>query len=319
MTRAQDWVSVPAAAAAVLLSLALGSWVLSLDSKADEPAVASGAVVASATPQRDEVVSPLAQEPGVLALAERSRDVLVGLAARPGGPVELVAITSSGEPVGDGALSVKVGAAAVTATPCGAGCFRVDEPVFDGSPAAIVVEVERPGKPVAAVSFRLPGDLPADGETLLGKVRREMGTLTTLRMSETLTSGLGPVVRTEYRLEAPDRIGFETSGGQRTIIVGKRRWDREGGRWVESPFPGSQVPTYVWDGAKQPRLLGSTTLRGTPVQILALYDPNLGPAWFRLLVAPNGRVLEARMLAPAHFMTQRFRGFDEPVRLEAPS
>jgi len=214
---------------------------------------------------------------------------------------------------------VKIGASAVTARPCGAGCFQVAGPVLDGSATAIAVEVERPGKPVAAVSFRLPRELPADAETLLAKVERTMGALTTLRMSETLTSGLGPVVRTEYRLEAPDRIGFETSGGQRTIIVGKRRWDREGDRWLESPFPGSPVPTYVWDGAKQARLLGSTTLRGTPVQILALYDPNLGPAWFRLLVAPNGRVLEARMLAPAHFMTQRFSGFDEPLTLEAPS
>ena len=82
---------------------------------------------------------------------------------------------------------------------------------------------------------------------------------------------------------------------------------------------GSRIPAYVWEAAKQPRLLGAATLGGTPVQVLGLYNPNLGPSWFRLLVTPDGRVLEARMLAPAHFMTQRFDSFDKPVEIEPPS
>lgn len=58
---------------------------------------------------------------------------------------------------------------------------------------------------------------------------------------------------------------------------------------------------------------------GELAEALALFLPNRFPAWFRLLVAPDGRVLEAEMLAPGHFMTHRFSGFDEPVSIEPPT
>jgi hypothetical protein len=36
-------------------------------------------------------------------------------------------------------------------------------------------------------------------------------------------------------------------------------------------------------------------------------------------MAPDGRVLEMRMLAPAHFMVDRYRAFDEPAAVEPPT
>ena len=74
----------------------------------------------------------------------------------------------------------------------------------------------------------------------------------------------------------------------------------------------------MWDGARNPRLLGTTRFRGRPVQILSVYDHDPVPAWFRLLVDARGRVLDARMIAPSHFMRQQFSDFNGPIVIRPP-
>jgi len=100
MTRAEDWLSIPPALAVVLVSLNLAGWALVAGSRsapeASTPASASAAPAAIGT--------PLARYPGALMLAERSRDVLIGLAARPGGPVDLLPISSDGRRLPQSAL-----------------------------------------------------------------------------------------------------------------------------------------------------------------------------------------------------------------------
>jgi hypothetical protein len=146
-----------------------------------------------------------------------------------------------------------------------------------------------------------------------------MGGLHSVHVAEALTAGLGLVVRTQYDLEAPDRLRFTTSQGQRVVIVGRHRYDFQGGKWVASPFPETRSPSYIWKGASRARLLGPATVDGQPVQVLALFLPRREfPAWFRLAVRPDGQVLEADMLGPSHFMVNRFSGFDEPVSIEVP-
>ena len=72
------------------------------------------------------------------------------------------------------------------------------------------------------------------------------------------------------------------------------------------------------DGARDARLLGTTRFRGQPVQILSVYDRSPIPAWFRLLGDPQSRVLDARMIAPSHFMRQQFRDFNRPIVIRPP-
>ena len=74
----------------------------------------------------------------------------------------------------------------------------------------------------------------------------------------------------------------------------------------------------MWDGARNPRLLGTTRLRGRPVQILSVYDHDPVPAWFRLLVDAQDRVLDAHMIAPSHFMSQQFSAFNGPIVIRPP-
>jgi hypothetical protein len=46
-------------------------------------------------------------------------------------------------------------------------------------------------------------------------------------------------------------------------------------------------------------------------------DPEF-PAWFRLDVTGDLRIVRAQMHAPSHFMVDRISGFDAPLRIRAP-
>ena len=189
-----------------------------------------------------------------------------------------------------------------------------------GTPLLLSLRFRRLGAPSVDLRFRFPGRLPPAGAALLAKADRRMRALRSVQYDESLTSGLSSGIRTHYAMQAPDRIRFRTSEGQSTILIGKRRWDREGTkRWVESPFPGVQAPTYVWEGARNARLLGRTRLDGAPVHVLAAFSNASIPAWFRIFATGDGRVLEAEMLTESHFMHHRFSGLNQPVRIEPPA
>ena len=141
----------------------------------------------------------------------------------------------------------------------------------------------------------------------------------THRFTEELTSGVGAGVRSVFEVRAPNRLAFRTADGFRSIIIGRNRWDFRNGRWERSTFPGLRVPTYMWDGARNARLLGKTRFRGRPVQILSVYDREPVPAWFRLLVDAQNRVVDAHMIAPSHFMRQQFSDFNGPIVIRRPA
>jgi hypothetical protein len=244
-------------------------------------------------------------------LAQHKGRVFVGIAASPGDPVEVAAL--GGEtPVASGKLSFAAAGKPVEAVPCGRACSRLDVDAFNGTRTITVNAPER-------FEFVLPQALPASGAALFAKVQREMGSLRTHRYTEELTSGVGGGLRSTFDVRAPNRLSFHTADGFRSIIIGRNRWDFRKGRWARSAFPGLRVPTYMWDGARNARLLGKTSLDGQPVQILSVYDREPVPAWFRLLVDARGRVLDARMIAPSHFMRQQFSAFNGPIVIRPPT
>jgi hypothetical protein len=214
-------------------------------------------------------------------------------------------------PVAPKKLSFAADGKPVEGVPCGRACFRLDVDAFNGTRRITVNTPER-------FEFVLPKALPASGAGLFAKVERQMGSLRTHRYTEELTSGVGGGLRSTFDVRAPDRMAFRTGDGFRSIIIGRSRWDFRNGRWERSEFPGLRVPTYMWDGARNARLLGQTRFRGRPAQILSVYDREPVPAWFRLLVDPQGRVLDARMISPSHFMHQQFSAFNGPIVIRPP-
>ena len=251
---------------------------------------------------------PLADDPSVLTLGGHARDLLVGIAARQGGPIEIVALRGE-TPVPAGELRITVGGRRVAANPCGRGCSRVSAQVLDGRERTLAV---RAG--AQAVSFDLPARLPADGGAIFDRALRTMDSLDTYHFTERLSSGTGRVI-SRNDVEAPDRLQLRTRGF-RSVIIGKTRWDRRGGRWEQSSFPGLDVrEVLMWHEAMNPRVLRQLDGGG---QELTAFGRKPVPAWFRLEVEPSGRVTEAEMTAVSHFMLHRYTDFDQGVTIQAP-
>jgi hypothetical protein len=300
---------VPRVASIVVL-IVVGALVVGLLAAA-ALVVAAGSGSESAEPEQTLALQesarrlelPLAENEQTLTLAQRKGRVLVGIAARQGGPVEIAAVEGE-TPIAGERLSFALDEEPVAASPCGTACWRLDVSVLDG-PSVLVV------KTPAVFRFELPPVLPPSGTALFRKVQRTMKGLRTYRYTEELTSGAGPGLRSTFEVRAPNRLRFRTADGFSSIIVGRSRWDLRDGTWERSPFPGLRVPVYMWDGARNARLLG----RG----LLSVYDREPIPAWFRLVVDARGRVVRAEMLAPSHFMEQHFGRFNAPLSIRPPA
>jgi hypothetical protein len=253
---------------------------------------------------------PLFDQPGVLALAGHDRNLLVGIAARPGAPLEVAALRGE-EPVPANELRVRVDGSERPVASCGRGCSRVSAPVLAGRESSVTVQHRG-----EAVTLDLPQRMPADGSELFDRARSTMSALQSFRYTERLSSGLGTTVRSTIDVQAPDRMRLRTKGFA-SVIIGKSRWDRPAGmQWEQSPFPGLSVPELLmWHDAKSPRVLrrrenGNTELVAWGVEPV--------PAWFRLEVEPSGRVAEAEMTAASHFMLHRYDDFDQGATITPP-
>jgi hypothetical protein len=254
---------------------------------------------------------PLAGKPETLALGAHDRNLLVGIAARRGGPLELAALRGESSVPTD-ELRVELNGRIVQAEPCGQGCSRVSAPVLAGRAGSLTV---RHG--TEAVSFDLPGLLPPDGKDVFDKAGRTMSALETFRFTERLSSGLGTTVNSTVDVQAPDRMRLRTRGFS-SVIIGQNRWDRgRGTQWERSPFPGLDVKDLLmWHQAKNPRVI---RLSANGAAELVAFGLKPVPAWFRLDVEPSGRVTEAEMTAASHFMLHRYKDFDEGETVTAPS
>ncbi|MBA2569223.1 MAG: hypothetical protein H0V11_07745 [Actinobacteria bacterium] len=301
------WIVLSAAAALLFLGFAGAAFVIASGSGSEAAEVETTLTLGERSAQLE---LPLADDEEAVMLAKRRGRVLVGLAARPGGPVEVAALAGE-KPVASKDLSLAVDGRSVEAVPCGRACSRLDVDAFKG---ARRLTVNAPD----TFEFLLPEALPPSGAALFAQVQREMRSLRVHRYTEELTSGVGAGVSSTFDVRAPNRLAFRTADGFRSIIIGKNRWDFRNERWERSAFPGLRVPTYMWDGARNARLLGKTRLRGRQVQIVSVYDRDPIPAWLRLFVDPQNRVLDARMIAPSHFMRQQFSQFNGPIEIRPP-
>ncbi len=295
------WIALSAALALAAVILAM---VLVAERAGTEP-------TAETTPSspRQAFSLPLVDDPSALALAKHSGNVLVGLAAKAGGPVEVVVLRAE-TPVETDALDVQIDGRTVEATPCGRGCSRIDEPVLDGSVKRLVVHTG-----AATVPFELPARLPPTGASLFARAQKTMGGLESFRFNERLTSGTGGVT-TDFDVQAPNRLRFRTANGFRSVIIGRSRWDFHDGRWERGSFPGLTVAqVLMWNRAKHPRIVAR---RENGITELAAFGVQPVPAWFRLAVEPSGRVVEAEMIAASHFMVHRYTDFNGRFAIRAP-
>ena len=252
---------------------------------------------------------PLALQEDTLALAEHRGSLLVGLAAQPGGPLEVAAVRGS-DPVAPGDLEISIDGRPAKAESCGRACFRAAGPVLDGRVRNVEVAVG-----ASTLPFTLPARLPPSGANVFARARRTMGALRSYHFTERLSSGQGSIL-TRLDVQAPNRLRLRTNTGFQSVIIGGTRWDFLEGRWERQRFPGLDVrDVLMWSDARTPRVVGRKPNGDTD---LAAFSLKPVPAWFRLTVEPSGRVSHAEMTAPSHFMLHRYSEFDHAPRVTPP-
>ena len=154
---------------------------------------------------------------------------------------------------------------------------------------------------------------------LFASVQREMRSLRTHRYSEELTSGAGGGVRSIFEVRAPNRLAFRTGDGFRSIIIGRRPLGLPQRALGALGVSGPPRPHVHVGRRAQRTLVGIDALPAVRlIQILSVYDDQPIPAWFRLVVDQQDRVLDARMIAPSHFMRQQFSDFNGPIVIRPP-
>jgi copper transport protein len=290
-------------------------------------AVGAVAVLTASRPGRD-VLAPAASartDRSAFVVGAPAGDLAVGLAVTPRGTSSVEAratVLAPAGPVSGLGVSLRVSDSWVRAKPCGGGCYAVVTAIR-GRPRGLAARLVRPGKAPLVARFRGPSAWPAPVATsIVRRAARTFRALRTLTFSSRLSSSPANATTTIWRLQAPNRLSYrELETGSESVIVGARRWDRNGptDRWVASPQSPVDQPSPPWPGPfRSAHVLGSGTVGGRSVWIVSFLDPAT-PSWFTIAVdKANDRTLWVDMVATAHFMFERYRGFDAPIEIVPP-
>lgn len=258
-----------------------------------------------------------AARPGELAVAEQAGPAVAAFwLRREGGR-----LSGKLRVLDDGAKPPRVELESGELQDCGPRCWRLSAP---GGLRRLTAIVTASGKSYrATVPARWSERRNAAARRLVGRTRRRMRALRSLRLDEAITSGPGSFVRVRYRFRAPDRMAYRTDSGARAIAIGPTRYSAVADSpWTKGRFGADGfrlVSFFRWGAyAQSVRWLGRTRVGGRRAVEVALYD-RATPLWYRLAIEQrSGRVLRERLIAESHFMQRRFFAFNAPVRIEAP-
>jgi copper transport protein len=187
------------------------------------------------------------------------------------------------------------------AASCGSGCYGGPAP--REGPLHVSVD----GR---ALVFDISPQAP-DAAPLLRRVTRAFRASRTIVFDETLRSSPANVERAHFTLVAPNRLAYTIRNGPSAIVVGARRWDRDSprARWLASQQTPLDVPEPYWGAPTNVHLVAPNEL--------TFVDRSI-PAWFHVTLR-GGRPTTMRMTAAAHFMVDRYSGFDVPAAVSPPS
>jgi copper transport protein len=189
----------------------------------------------------------------------------------------------------------------VAATSCGPGCYRAS--VAASGPLRVSVD----GR---TLTFDIAPNAP-DATALLARVTRAYRNARTIVFDETLASSPDNATTTRFTVVAPNRLSYRTHNGPSAIVIGARRWDRDTDRspWRASGQTPLEVTRPYWTAPTNAHLVASDTITFLDRRI---------PAWFRVTLR-DGRPAVQHMTAAAHFMTDRYVGFDVSAAVSPPS
>jgi copper transport protein len=182
---------------------------------------------------------------------------------------------------------------------CGAGCYWAP-----AAPGPVRVRID--GRPLV---FDTPTTAP-DGRAALARVTRAYRDSKTIVFDETLASTPRNAQTTRFEVVAPDKLSYRTRGGPSAVVIGATRWDRETqrGRWLSSQQTRLDVTQPYWRASRNVHLVAPG--------VLTFLDPTI-PAWFQLDIT-GSRLDRLGMTAAAHFMVDRYAGFNGSVSVSPP-
>jgi len=249
--------------------------------------------------------NPPPTAPDAVVLAREAGPLGVIIAAE---PKRTTAIVLS--PAGGGLSGLDVHIDGHATSMCGSGCYVADF----AHGRSVTVDVNRFGPPQRA-TFSLPAHAPR-AETLLRLATAVYQGLHSVAFKERLASDAIHSVRSTWLLEKPARVKYVIPGGASGIIIDSRRWDRitPTGKWQESPQLRVPQPGRNWNTAISVHVIAQTATTET----VSFADPTV-PAYFTLTL--DKRTLLPRvlhMVAPAHFMVDRYTGFNAPRAIRPP-
>jgi copper transport protein len=258
----------------------------------DRVAVAAVSTAKGAPPLPAKEMVVQAREAGELAVA---------LAVRPPGEEVMVL-----DPDGTGVNGLTVAINGVAAGSCGDGCYGAFVPLH--GTANVTVN----GR---TVKFRVPAH-PRPAESLVTRATRAFRALRSVAYVERLASSPRNRVVADFTLERPNRLEYVIRGGASGIIIGARRWDREGkGPWLSSPQEPTPQPEPIWGG----HFTNAFLLDQTHSTYTVAFMKPLGPVWFTLTLDRKTLLpRDLRMTAAAHFMTHRYTSLNAPPKINPP-
>jgi len=214
----------------------------------------------------------------------------------------------------------RAGTRKAPADACGAGCYeRTFAPRSRVRAAQVVV---RRASRTTTWNVTLPSTWPApDAAAMVTRATRVWRHLRTLSYVDRLSSDPSHIVVSHWRIVAPDRLAYEIEGGGGTsVIVGNQRWDRSaGGSWQKSPALRLHQPQPFWAAATDAHVVGGGRIGTRPVWRVSFFDPKT-PGWFLASIDKrDGRTLDVRMWAAAHFMHDVYGQFDAPIKIVPPA
>jgi hypothetical protein len=213
-------------------------------------------------------------------------------------------------PAGGGLSGLDVHVDGHVTTRCGSGCYVAAY----AHGRRVTVDVSGFGSPQRS-TFSVPAPAPR-ADALVRSARSAYKTLRSVTYSEHLASDPAHAITALWRLEKPAQFAYSIAGGAAGIVIGGRRWDRSAASkpWVESSQTPLPQPATQWTYSRSAHVIAQTARTTT----VSFADPTI-PAYFT--VTFDRRTLLPRvlhMVAPAHFMTDRYLSFNAPPAIRPP-
>jgi copper transport protein len=282
--------------------------------------------LASAQPKQSPVhPRPITPPPlGAVVLAREDGDLAVGLAVSRRS-LEVTVLGPLGYGVDGLRLHFRIRLdgrwRSAEARVCGSGCYSAHGISAEQTRALAVVLSD--GRGTSVVPFSLPPFPAPAGAELVRRAARKYRHLRSLRIQDRLTSDGRHVVLSTWKIVAPDRFAYTIQGprGSSATVIGMRRWDRSrGGRWQFSEASRIPEPTPFWgeEPVTNAHVIGSAWINHRAAWVVSFFVPGF-PGWFTASIEKRTHsMVDLRMVATAHFMHERYMGFNQPIKIAPP-